>query len=172
MEVQFVSLRESGNLRVICTAYYIGIRIFCENKCSSKPEFNVNRVLLPFLVVLLFLVVLHHWRWPCNLHNPKCHSSPGYPYMKQCHCSHKGMDIGISYLVVHFHVCKKFFQVLYLMSNIRHLVVLLENLLPHLSILECCLHPGYHLNCGNILKCHLDPGHYQSWMIGSGALVW
>ena len=84
--------------------------------------------------------------------------------MRQCHCSHKGMDVGISYLVVHFCVCKKFFQVLSPMSNVHHLVVPLENLLPlHLdclSILECCLDPGHHLNCWSILECCLDPGHY------------
>ena len=66
--------------------------------------------------------------------------------MRQCHCSHKGMGVGIHYFVVHFHVCKKFFQALSPMSNVCHLVALLENLLPHLdclSILECCLDPGH-----------------------------
>ena len=86
--------------------------------------------------------------------------------MRQCHCSHKGIDVGISYLVVHFHVCKKFFWVLSLMSNVHHLVVLLENLLPHhldcLGILWCCLDPGHHLNCWSILECCLDPGHGTS----------
>ena len=86
--------------------------------------------------------------------------------MRQCPCSHKGMDVGISYLVIHFCVCKKFFQVLYLMSNVHHLVVPLENLLPHhlhcLGILGCCLDLDHHLNSWSILECCLDPGHGTS----------
>ena len=114
-----------------------------KNKCPSKPEFNVNMVLLPFLVVH------HHHLWSsCSSHNPKCYLSLGCPCMRKCHCSHKGMGVGIHYLVIHFHVCKKFFQALSLMSNVHHLVVLLENLLPH-------------LDCLITLACCLDPGHYQ-----------
>ena len=78
--------------------------------------------------------------------------------MRQCHCSHKGMGVGIHYLVIHFHVCKNFFQVLYLMFNVRHLVVLLENLLPHLG-------------CLRILECCLDPGHSTSVKVQIGVLV-
>ena len=158
---KMISMVKLFSLRVVTTSYSlnyspeVGVhnRIEISNKHSSKQEFNVNRVLLPFLVIL------HHWRWPCNLHNPKCHLSPGYPCMKQCHCSHKGMDIGISYLVVHFHVCKKFFQVLSPMSSVHHLVVPLENLLL------------LHLSCWNMLECWLGYGLYQSWRIGIGILV-
>ena len=156
----------------------INIRVGILSKCSSKPEFNVNRVLLPFPVIL------HHWRWPCNLHNPKGHLSPGYPCMRQWHCSHKGMDIGISYLVVHFHVCKKFFQVLSLMSSVHHLVVLLENLLPlHLdclSILECSLDPGHHLNCweytrvlsGSWSLSELNDRQWHTGLVGVCGELW
>ena len=86
--------------------------------------------------------------------------------MRQHHCSHKGMGAGICCWVGHFRVCKKFFQVLFLLTSVHHLVVLLGNLLPHLSVLVCCLDPGH---------CHLDPGHNlncQRKMIGSGTLVW
>ena len=79
--------------------------------------------------------------------------------MRQCHCSHKGMGIGIHYLVVHFRVCKKFFQALSLMSNVGHLVVLLGNLLPHLG-------------CLSILECCLDPGHSTSVKVQIGWLVY
>ena len=48
--------------------------------------------------------------------------------MKQCHCSHKGMDIGISCVVIHFHVCKRFLQVLPPMSIACHQVVPFKNL--------------------------------------------
>ena len=124
------------------------------SKFSSKSEFNVNRVLLPFLVIL------HHWRWPCSLHNPKCHLSPGYPCVKQCHCCHKGMDIGISCVVIHFCVCRKFFQVLPPKSSAHHPVVLSENLLP------------LHLSCPSILECCLDPGHSTSVKVQNGLLVY
>ena len=70
--------------------------------------------------------------------------------MKRCHCSHKDMDIDISCVVIHFHVCKKFFQVLALMSSACHSVVPSENLLP------------LQLNCLSILECCLGPGHYWS----------
>ena len=85
--------------------------------------------------------------------------------MRECHCSHKGMDVCRSYLVVHFCVCKKFFQVLSLMSNVCHLVVPLENLLP------------LHLDCLSILECCLDPGHGTSvkvqyvWLVCSPMLI-
>ena len=115
-----------------------------KNKCPSKPEFNVNMLLPPFLVFC------HYHLWSSfSPHNPKCHLGLGCPCMRQYHCSHKGMGVGICYLVIHFHVCKKFFQVLYLMSNVCHLVVLLESLLLHL---DCLL--------GGLLLC-LDPGHCQ-----------
>ena len=146
-------------LRVICTTIlWEGEYIMYRNqnffsKCSSKPEFNVSRLPLPFLVIL------HHWRWPCSLHNPKCHLSPGYPCMKQCHCSHKGMDIGINCVVIHFRVCKKFFQVLSPMSSAHHPVVPFENLLP------------LHLSCLNMLECCLRNGQYLSWSISSATLV-
>ena len=73
----------------------------------------------------------------------KCHLSPNYPCMKQCYRSHKGMGIGISYVVIHVLVYKKFFQVLLQRSSVCHPVVPSENPLPlHLTclnILECCL---------------------------------
>ena len=78
--------------------------------------------------------------------------------MRQCHCSHKGMGVGIHYSVIHCHVCKKFFQALSLMSNVRHLVVLLGNLLLHLdclSILECCLDPGHSTSVNVQIVCLL-----------------
>ena len=80
--------------------------------------------------------------------------------MKQCHCSHKGMDIGISCVVIHFHVCKKFFQVLALMSSVHHPVVPSENLLP------------LPLSCLSILECCLDPGHSTSVKVQDGWLVY
>ena len=80
------------------------------SKCSSKPEFkNVSRVLLPILVILH-----HHWWSSCSPHNLKYHLSLSCPCMRQCHCSHRGMGIDIHCWVSHFHVCKMFFQVLYL----------------------------------------------------------
>ena len=63
--------------------------------------------------------------------------------MRQGHCFHKGMDVGIRCWVSHFHVCKKFFQVLFLPSSVCHLEVLFGNLLPHLTVLVCCLDPGH-----------------------------
>ena len=88
--------------------------------------------------------------------------------MRQCQCSHKGMDVGISYLVVHFHVCKKFFQVLSLMSNVCHLVVLLENLLPlHLgclNMLECCL--------GSWLLPELNDRQWLTGLVGVCGELW
>ena len=63
--------------------------------------------------------------------------------MRQCHCSHKGMGIGIHCWAGHFHVCKMFFQVLFLSSSVHHLEVVLGNLLLHLSVLVCCLDPGH-----------------------------
>ena len=75
-----------------------------------------------------------------------CHSGPNYPCKKECYCCHKGMDIGISYVVIHVCVYKKFFQVLLQRSSVHHLVVLSESL-PHRqscqSILECCLDLGH-----------------------------
>ena len=60
--------------------------------------------------------------------------------MKQCHWPLKGMGMGISYVVIHVCVCKKFFQVLPQRSSARHPVVPSENLLPlHLNMLEYCL---------------------------------
>ena len=122
------------------------------SKCSRKPEFNVSMVLLPCLVCL------HHWREPCNLHNLKCHSSLNCPCMKGCYCCHKGMDIGISYVVIPVCVCKKFFQAFLQKSSVHHPVVQSESLLHHQS-------------CQSIQECCLDLGCYQSWRIGICTLV-
>ena len=82
------------------------------NKCSSKPEFN--RVLLPILAI-----PHHHWWSSCNPHSQKYHLSLSCPYMKQSYYyySQKGMGIDIHCLVTHFHVCKMFFLVPFLLST-------------------------------------------------------
>ena len=69
--------------------------------------------------------------------------------MKECYCTHKDMGIGISYVVIHVHVYKKFFQVFLWRSSVHHPVVPSENLPLHwscLSILECCLELGHYLS--------------------------
>ena len=123
----------------LCATYYN----YMSSKCSSKPEFKVSRVPLPILIILH-----HHWWSSCSPHNWKYCLSLNCPCMRQYYCSHKGMGIDIHCWVNHFHVCKMFFQVLYLSSNVHRLWVLFGNLLPHLSVLVCC-----------VLVCCLDPGH-------------
>ena len=73
--------------------------------------------------------------------------------MKQCHCSHKVMDIGISCVVIHFHVCKKFFWVLALMSSSSELSEYTGVLSGSWSLLELkdsCQHTGLVGVCGEL----------------------
>ena len=56
--------------------------------------------------------------------------------MKECYGSHKGMGIGISYVVIHVHVYKKFFQVFLQRSSVCHPVVPSGNLPFHWSCLS------------------------------------
>ena len=66
----------------------------------------------------------------------KCHSSLNYPCMKGCYCCHKGMDIGISYVVIPVHVYKKFFWAFLQRSSVHHLVVPSESILCHWELSE------------------------------------
>ena len=81
------------------------------NQSSQK---NVSMVLLPILVILH-----HHWWSSCNPHNQKYCLSLSCPYMRLHYYSHKGMGIDIHCWVTHFHVCKMFFLVPSLLSNVH-----------------------------------------------------